>query len=49
VISTVLCALLDDYEWVRVDSSIIDVEDPLKNLGLFLQFFTYGTYKELGL
>ena len=33
VISAAMCALLDEQEWGRAESSIIDATDPLKDLG----------------
>jgi len=33
VISAALCAILDDCEWGRAESSIIDATDPLSDLG----------------
>ncbi|MEA3440605.1 MAG: hypothetical protein U9R58_10015 [Chloroflexota bacterium] len=33
VISAAMCALLDDREWGRAESVIVEATDPLKDLG----------------
>jgi hypothetical protein len=33
VISAAMCALLDDREWGRAESAIVEAIDPLKDLG----------------